>query len=117
MWMRRRALLLLLPLLTACTPPGQDRQVWLSQFVGRPEVELINAMGVPTRSYETDGTKFLAFTESRLDVVAPLSLYGSPYWGLSPNYGVPPIVQWYCETTVVVSGGLVRNFSFRGNAC
>lgn len=118
--MRRLIALSLLALalsgVSACTPPGQARQAFLTQFVGQPELNLINGLGVPDRSYETDGLKFLAFVENHLDMVPPMSFYGPPYWGV--NSGFPmQVVQWQCETTVVIRNGIVLNFSFRGNAC
>jgi hypothetical protein len=107
---------LALPLLAACTPPGQARQAYLSQFVGQPELSLINALGVPDRSYETDGLKFLAFVENRVDMVPPMSFYSPPYWGISSGFPVQ-VVQWQCETTVVIRNGVVLNFTLRGNGC
>ncbi len=114
--MRARALLLLLPLVAACTPWGQARTEWLSGFVDRPEVELIAALGVPDRIYESGGLKFLAFTESQLDILPGMSTFGPPFWGVSQGFPAQ-VVQRQCETTVTVSDGIVRNFSFRGNAC
>ncbi len=109
-------LALALPLISACTPPGQARQAYLSQFVGQPELNLINALGVPDRVYETDGVKFLAFVENQVDAVQPMPFYGPPYWGASAGFPMQ-VVQWQCETTVVIRNGVVLNFSFRGNAC
>lgn len=109
-------LALALPWVSACTPPGQARQAYLTQFVGQPELNLINALGVPDRSYETDGLKFLAFVESQVDAVQPMPFYGPPYWGVSAGFPMQ-VVQWQCETTVVIRNGIVLNFSFRGNAC
>jgi hypothetical protein len=117
----RRHVLALLPLLlplglAACTPPGEARRAWLTQFVGRPESELIAALGVPDRNYEAEGMKFLAFTEGHIDIVPPWPAFGPPWYGLSPGFPAR-VVQWSCETTVAVRDGVVLSFSFRGNAC
>jgi len=118
--MRRLLLLpllaLALPVLAACTPFGQAREVYLGQFVGQPELALINGLGVPDRVYETDGLKFLAFVENRVDMPPPVSFYSPPYWGISSGFPMQ-VVQWQCETTVVIRNGIVLNFSFRGNGC
>jgi hypothetical protein len=114
--MRSRLVVLLALLVAACTPPGEQRRIWLSSLVGQSEVALIESLGVPTRTYEAGGVKFLAFTESWVDIVPPMAVYGPPYWGFSSGFP-GQVVQWHCETTIAISGGVVRNFSFRGNAC
>ena len=100
--MRRLLLLpllaLALPMLAACTPFGQAREAYLGQFVGQPELALINGLGVP------------------VDMPPPVSFYSPPYWGISSGFPMQ-VVQWQCETTVVIRNGIVLNFSFRGNGC
>ena len=54
----------------ACTG-GFDRQAYLNQLVGQPETELVRQLGVPTRTFETAGHKFLAYDEDR-----PSEIYG-----------------------------------------
>ena len=70
-------------------------------------------MGVPTRSYETNGTKFLAYSEHRVDIIPGTP--GVGFWNLG---AMPPqpIERW-CETTFEVANGTVRSFTLRGNAC
>lgn len=122
--MRRLAVLLVVLLIAGCANQLAARQAQLQPLVGRPETELIQIMGVPNRSYETGGMKFLAYEESRVELVP-----GSPfYYGLGPFPGMypgglyaggfpPEAVNLVCDTTFAIEGGIVRSFTLRGNAC
>ncbi len=114
--MRFAALFVLAVLLSGCVDTLQARITYMNQFVGRPETDLVMAMGVPTRSFESGGFRFLAYDEQRIDVFAP-----SPYWGGFWGYGYggfpAQVVTWSCETTVAVKDNIVQSFSVRGNGC
>ena len=117
--MRRAILILLVLLVAGCANQLAVRQAYLNQFVGQPESVVVQQMGVPTRSIETEGVKYLAYTESRVDVVPGLPAYGwgAPYWGWYGG-GIPPqVVTLTCETTFAVSNGAVQSYTLRGNAC
>lgn len=117
--MRMAVLILLAALLAGCGNQLAQRQAYLNQFVGQPEAAVVQQMGVPTRSIETDGVKYLAYTESRVDVIPGLPGYGwgAPYWGWYGG-GIPPqVVTLTCETTFAVSNGVVQSYTLRGNAC
>ncbi len=74
-------------------------------------------MGVPARTYETGGVKYLAYDEHRVDIVAASPSYG-PFWNGWYGGGFPPqVVELRCETTFEVSSGIVKAFTLRGNAC
>lgn len=114
--MCRFVLLVLAGLLAGCADRLAERQAELNAFVGRPETELLARMGVPNRTYETDGLKYLAYTESRVDIVPSLAQpVGPPAW----VWGQPPprAVNLVCETTFTIAAGVVRAVSLRGNAC
>jgi hypothetical protein len=108
-------------LLAGCVQPGPTLDQRLSTFINRPEGELIAQLGVPTRSYDADGRRFLQF-ESQSTVLAPMDPY--PYypsygpWGMrrpwmnSPNY-----VVVRCDMTFALRQGVVESFSFRGEGC
>lgn len=98
---------------------GLSRQAVLSGLVGLPEADAVRVLGVPTRTYETGGRKFLAFTEQRLDLApAPPLFYGGwPYGGYGFGYAPPQAIQRVCETTLEVVDGRVTSWSLRGNAC
>ena len=115
--MRRPTVLLLIVLLAGCTNGAAVRQSELSHWVGRPETELAAAMGAPNRSYDAGGMKFLTYEERRIEIV--------PGDGFEPGFGwfgygggfPPAATTLVCDTTFTVAGGVVRGFSFRGNAC
>ena len=115
----RRTLLVILLLLGGCANRLAQRQTFLSQFIGKPDSFLVQHLGVPTRSFTTKGVQYLAYTESRLDVIPgfPGPGWGAPFWGWYGGGFPPEVVKRVCETTFAVSDGIVRSYSLRGNAC
>ncbi len=117
--MNTRVLLLRVALLACCALPAAcadeqaARMEALNHLVGQPEQVLLQTMGVPTRSYDADGVKYLAYDERRVDVIP-----GTPGVGIWRAGAMPPqpIERW-CETTFQVAQGVVRSFTLRGNAC
>jgi hypothetical protein len=109
-------------LLAACATEEGFRQR-LQPFVGRSEVDLVRAFGVPTATFETGGVRFLQY-ESARTVTFP----GSPPrlvtyerrgriirdWdpGTPPTFDVRT-----CRTTWQVAGNRVTGFSFEGSDC
>ena len=115
--MRRSVLIAAASMLFGCADPRAARQAELATWVGRPEVALVQAMGAPSRTYETAGMKFLTYEDPRFEVVpgAPIYLEPGPFWY---GGGFPPTaINLACDTTFTVSGGVVRAYSLRGNAC
>ena len=108
-----RLALLCAALLTACTDGRAARMAAMNQFVGQPEQTLVLRMGVPTRSYDADGVKYLAYDEQRTDVIPPPPSFG-PWWF---NPMPAQVIQRWCETTFQVADGVVRSFTLRGNSC
>ncbi len=107
--------------LAACALGPSRRQV-LSQYVGASETALVQALGVPTRTYETGGIKFLAYEDRSVDVVPQPAPYPfGPYGGLGYGYGYgafpPAALERTCDTTFQIVAGVVRSFTLRGNAC
>jgi hypothetical protein len=98
-----------------CVDGLAARQAYLNRFVGQPEAVLVQQMGVPTRTYATAGTKFLAYDERRVDVIPAFPAYGffNGWYGGFP----PQVVDLQCETTFEVTDGTVKSFTLRGNAC
>ncbi len=115
--MRRSVGLLLAGLLVACGNQLAARQAYLNQFIGQPESVLVQQMGVPNRSIETGGARYLAYEEHRVDVLPGVSGFGPwPYGWFGP--GIPPqVIDLRCETTFEVVDATVRSFTLRGNAC
>jgi hypothetical protein len=113
----RLAVLLVSGLLVGCVNQLAAREARLRQLIGQPETVLVQQMGVPTRAYETQGTKYLAYVEQRIDIIPTFPSY-SPFFPSWYGGGFPPqVVDLRCETTFEVVGGSVRGFSLRGNAC
>ena len=67
--MRRVLPFVLAGLLAGCTDQLAARQAYLSQFIGQPESAVVQAMGVPTRNFETGGVTYLAYNEHRIDFI------------------------------------------------
>jgi hypothetical protein len=113
----RRAILLAVAVMAGCTNQLAQREAYLSQFIGQPDSALVQQLGVPNRSYETGGVKYLAYDEHRIDVVPGTPSFGPFYMGWY-NGGFPPqVIELNCETTFEVSAGTVKAFTLRGNAC
>jgi hypothetical protein len=102
--------------LAACTNGLAQKQAELAKWVGKPETDLVGLMGVPTRTYETGGMKFLTYDDRQAEIIP-----GPPYYGPTPFWygGAFPssVVTRECDTTFTVTDGIVRAFSLRGNAC
>jgi hypothetical protein len=99
----------------AVAPPLEQR---LLPFVGRSEGELVAALGVPERTYEVEGRKFLTFEDRRSYLVAgypSLPAYGYSRFG--PYFAPPGYIVRTCEITFAVRGGRVESFTFRGDGC
>ena len=114
-----RRLTFLLPLLLAGCATGPTLEQRMLPFVGRGEGDLVAALGVPERTYEVEGRKFLTFEERRSYVVAGYpSLYpGYGYGRFGPSFSPPGYIVRTCETTFAVRGGRVESFTYRGDGC
>ena len=115
----KHALLVLTLALTACTD-HQDRERSLTALVGQPEAELVRQMGVPNRSYETAGRKFVAYTQRQTVYfgASPFFGYGYGYFGPGAYTGFPAeVVERRCETTFEIGTGRVLSWTDRGNSC
>ncbi len=114
----------LVALLSGCAQgPTLDQR--LSTFVGRSEGDLVAALGVPARTYETEGRRFLQFEQRRTVPYASPGHY-HPYYGpfggpFGPRFGYMPGPPVYgvvgCDITLALRGGRVENFTYRGEGC
>ena len=115
--MRAAVIAAILVLLAGCADLLAQRRAFLDTLVGKSEEEVVRTLGVPTRSVDSNGHRFLAYTESRVDIVptGPVMPWG---WGWQYGGGFPPqVVQRVCETTFEIVGGRVASYTLRGNAC
>ena len=112
---------LLCSLATAGCATGPTLDQRLLPFVGRGEAELVAALGVPERTYEVEGRKFLTFEERRSYLVAggyPLYPgYGFGRFGYGPVFTPPSYIVRTCEITFTLREGRVETFTFRGDGC
>ena len=115
--MHRVALLLLTGLLAGCADQLAARQAALGRLGGQPEAALVQQMGVPTRSYETGGVKYLAYDDHRVDIVPGFPNYNPFFTGWYGGGFPPQVIDLRCETTFEVTDGVVKAFTLRGNAC
>lgn len=118
--MRRSVILFLVLLLSACAQ-GPSRAAYLNGLIGLSEADVVRQMGVPSRTFDTEGHKFLAYVEQRQDYVGggPF-FYGGGFFGGGFGYGATfpaQVIDRVCETTVDFVGGRMRGWSLRGNAC
>lgn len=106
--------------------PDPARVASLNALVGKPETDLVRAMGVPSRTYDAGGHRFLAYRQSRIETIPGdpgWGPWGYP-WGWGGGWGgwgwggfPPEIVQRDCETTFDLLNGVVQAWTLRGNAC
>lgn len=125
-----------LALLGACgdsrTPQAFDQR--MTSYVGRPEAELVAGLGVPTRTYESDGRRLLQW-----DFVQPASgpaVYpsiglgfgsfgfgrgGGSAVGLGTGLGFGPLGGGAsprpCSVVFETRGGTVQGFNRNGPGC
>ncbi|PHK93351.1 hypothetical protein CR162_19000 [Pseudoroseomonas rhizosphaerae] len=116
--MRRILPALLLPaLLAGCAAPGPTLEQRLSTFINRSEAELVARLGVPVRTYETGGRRFLQF-EERQTVLVPGDPWGYGYYGYRRPWHTPSsyaVVQ--CDMTFAIRNDRVESFTARGQGC
>jgi hypothetical protein len=117
--MLRRALLLL-PLILAACAQGPGLQERLSAWIGRSEGDLVAEFGVPVRTYDVEGRRFLQFEQRRTVAVAQPGFDRPVYGPWGPRWGFPPPPAFAvigCDLTFALRDGRVESFSFRGQGC
>jgi hypothetical protein len=116
--MRIAPALLLLPLLAACAV-GPTLQQRLSTFIGLGEGDLVAELGVPVRSYETDGRRFLQFERERTVAISQPEPMFYPYpYRYRPWIAPPPAyAQVRCDITFALRDRRVESFTLNGQAC
>jgi hypothetical protein len=114
--MRSRVLLLLPLALGACaTGPTLDQR--MAGYVGRSEGDLVANLGVPVRSYETEGRRFLQFEQrSTIAVSQPDPLFYGP-WRYRPWMSSPAYAEVQCNITFALRQQRVESFVLNGQGC
>ena len=119
---RRLVPLLALALLAGCGPSSATlRATLLQSLIGRPEVDAIQALGVPSRTIDVPqgevggGGRFLEWDQMSQIAYPGMWGYG---WGPPWYGGVPPsVVTYTCQTMLEVRGGKVVSWAMRGDGC
>ena len=109
-----------LALLAGCAYPNPQHVAALNAMVGKSEADLVRAYGVPVRSVETGGSKFVAYSQHRIESFPDGPYWGYGWrggWGWGGGFGYPEIEQFDCETTFELHDNAVKSWSLRGNAC
>ncbi|AQS84862.1 hypothetical protein A0U92_08810 [Acetobacter aceti] len=133
---------LMLVSLTACSGPTKEQRRQLDALVGKTEVDVVRAFGVPTRTFLANNHLFLAYIDNETQYY-PGSMgwgwgWGGPGWG-GPGWGgwggmggwggwgmggwgmgggfPPSYYNSVCQTTFELSEGLVRGWTMRGDGC
>jgi len=122
---RRGALaasVLALGLCSCAFPTREAFDAQMAAFIGRPEAELVATLGVPNRTYEVGGLRFLEYERRRIIGTpaggAGFGRFGWPYgYGYGIGYGGTYVDTRECDTTFTLRGGRVERFSRRGNDC
>jgi len=112
-----RRLILSLPVVLAACATGPTLEQRLSTFVGQREGDLVAGLGVPVRTYEVDGRRFLQFERQRT-VLVPGDPWPYGYYGMWRPWAVPSsyaVVR--CDITFILRGGLVEGFTLHGEGC
>jgi hypothetical protein len=114
----RTPILLAVLTLAACADPAAvaRHQARLNAHIGQSETELVRQLGVPSRSYDADGHRFLAYTATHLDIWPGGPLFGFGRFGYGGGFP-PQVVQWRCDTTFELVDGHVAAWTQRGNNC
>ena len=116
-----RLCLVLLTLLAGCASFADQRaarEAELASYIGQSEADLVRSLGVPSRTLNTDGHRFLAYLDRRVDFVPGYSPFRPYRFGFGYGPAFPPqAIERSCETTFEIADGKVASFALRGNAC
>lgn len=98
-------------------------QTILDTWVGHPEHKLVRSWGPPQSVYESEGVKYLTYTNSRNVVLGQTNssytttvIGNTAYTTGSPgspgrNYAMT------CQTTFEIRDGVIQSWSYKGNDC
>jgi hypothetical protein len=102
-------------LLAGCAR-GPNLEQRMSPLIGQSEGNLVAALGVPVRTYEAEGRKFLTFEERRSYIVAgePFLYRGYRY---GPYFAPAGYIVRLCEITFTLRDGRAESFTARGDGC
>ena len=110
-----------LAFLAGCATPSPQHVAALNGFVGKSEADVVRVYGVPLRSVETGGSKFIAYSDHHIQSFPDYPYFGGygwgGGWGWGGGFGGADIEEFNCETTFELQADIVKRWSLRGNAC
>lgn len=113
----RSRVLLLLPLVLGACAVGPTLDQRMAAFIGRSEGDLVASLGVPVRSYETEGRRFLQFERrSTVSVAQPDPFFYGP-WRYRPWMAPPAYAEVQCDITFALREQRVESFVLNGQGC
>jgi hypothetical protein len=104
-------------LMAGCTST-EERQARDAQFVGKPEAELATVLGAPVQARQAGGMEFLTYQDHHKETVPgnPFCFGPAPFCG-GAGFPPPRPATLVCNSTFMVSDGVVRGYSVSGDGC
>ena len=94
--MKKVLIAISLLILSACATEGEYRR-YVNSYIGMSEDDFIARMGVPDKRHTSKDKKFFEYRSSQYNKSAKIRLK--------------------CNTTYILSNGVVEDVTFRGNYC
>jgi hypothetical protein len=117
----RRPVAFGLPLLLLACAQGPTLAERLQVHVGQSEGDLVAELGVPVRSYDTEGRRFLQYEQRRSVAYTEPGLYRPWFGPYGPRWSYVPVPPSYrllaCDITFALRDGRVEGVTFRGDGC
>ncbi len=107
---------------SGCATQEKYQQI-LNTWSGQSESSLVSTWGVPSSVYEANGLKYLTYRRGSTGYLPGTpgtaqttfvgnTAYTSFYGGTSGM-----VLNFNCETTFIISEGVVAKWTYQGNAC
>jgi hypothetical protein len=107
------------------------KRAQLNSLIGHPESDVVRVLGVPTRTNDSDGRRFLAYDSRRLDILPGFGggfgyggfgfgRFGGGFGGFGGGFGPgfpPEVIERGCDTTFELGSGRVLSWTLRGSGC
>lgn len=131
--------------LSACAVPSPAQRKMLDSMIGRSETDLVRALGVPSKTFTTEGHTFLAYVENDSSYSPGGGFgwgwggggwgwggggfggwgggFGGGYGGFGGGFGgygggfPPTYFESSCATTFEINAGRVASWNVRGDGC
>ena len=116
------AAICLLLFTTACTTLKEFEDN-LSTWMGATEEQLVMSWGPPTSVYEAGDLKYLSWSSAgsmTLPGSSPTyhtNVIGNKAYTTAIGGSAPTTINLNCQTTMVIKGGLVSSWQWKGNNC